>query len=276
MLPTVAGMAEPVVGAPPRKHVLTAVEFDVLWEHLALGPTPVVLRLGAARRTHAERRAVLAAGWDGMRSRGLADEAGPAPELARLLRLLARPARQLELRAVHGRSVRAIAASRPDAGVLAVRQDGSVTLEPCRSLPAALVGVLPVAPTGWGRAATLPTASLAAALGGPPARMRAALLAGGVAATEASLLCHMLHGVTGRAQVAGLIADRFGVLARVGGVVGVLDGPRGRYLLTRCGEWSTVAPTDPRSLRRRVAELLTAPSPPDTRDQHGRAAHEGC
>ena len=39
----------------PARRVLTAVEFDVLWEWLGLGATPVVLRLDSPGRTHGER-----------------------------------------------------------------------------------------------------------------------------------------------------------------------------------------------------------------------------
>jgi EspG family len=44
-------------------------------------------------------------------------------------------------------------------------------------------------------------------------------------------------------------------------VLGVLDGPRGRYLLTRSTgedgvEWATIAPADDRQLRHRMADLL--------------------
>lgn len=66
---------------------------------------------------------------------------------------------------------------------------------------------------------------------------------------------------SGRAQVVALATDPAGVARRVGGVVGVLDGLGGRYLLSRrVGddgvEWSTVAPVDARGLRHRMAVLL--------------------
>ena len=38
---------------PGSPLVLTAVEFDVLWEDLGLGPTPAVLRLASRGRTRA-------------------------------------------------------------------------------------------------------------------------------------------------------------------------------------------------------------------------------
>jgi hypothetical protein len=246
---------------PPRR-VLTAVEFDVLWERLGLGPTPVVLRLESPGRTHAERRAIVAAGWQALRDRGLAGPSGPEPELARLLHLLARPAVQLELRGRWGREVRAMAAGQPGTGGLAVRQDATVALTPCNSLPAGLLGVLPPAGAGHGRACTVPSDALSAALAGPVDQRRAALVARDVPPDDAALLTRMLEGAESRAQLVALAADRWGVLRRHGGVLTVVDGPRGRYLLTRTtGEdgvdWATVAPTDDRRLRLRLAELLT-------------------
>lgn len=140
-------MADALPVLEASRHVLTAVEFDVLWGQLGLGPTPVALRLRAPGHVPAERRDLMAAGWPGLRERGLAGPGGPDPELARLLRLLGTPAVQLELRGSWGHDVRAIAAGRPGAGVLAVRQDATVTLGGCGSLPAGLLGVLPAVGT---------------------------------------------------------------------------------------------------------------------------------
>jgi EspG family len=259
---------------PPEtdRHVVTAVEFDVLWERLGLGPTPVVLRLESPGRTRTERREIEARGWQALRDRGLAGPIGAHPELTRLLRLLARPAVVLELRGWWGRAVRAMAAGDPDAGALAVRQDATVTVRACGSLPSALLSVLPSTGPGPGRATTLPTSVLAEALGtahGGPAPgvskladggLRTALVAGGVPPSDAGLLARMLGGTERRAQLVALTGDPWGGATRAGGVLGVLDGPRGRYLLTRSTaddgvEWTTVAPADDRRLRHRLGEL---------------------
>lgn len=248
---------------PPeaRRKVLTAVEFDVLWERLGLGPTPVVLRLPSPGRTLTERRTVQESGWQALRDRGLAGPSGPDPELARLLHLLARPSMQLELRGWWGHDVRAVAAGQPGSGMLAVRQDATVTLGPCGSLPPGLLGTLPPAGPGPGRASTVPTEVLTAALAAPDIGLRAALIARDVPATEAGLLARMLGDTERRAQIVALASDRWGVPRRSGRVLSVLDGPRGRYLMTRTvgedgAEWMTVAPTDDRRLRHRVTELL--------------------
>lgn len=256
----------PPVLEPPflHRHVLTAVEFDVLWERLGLGPTPVVLRLESPGRTRAERREIQSSGWQALRERGLAGPTGLHPELTRLLHLLARPAEQLELRGRWGRGVRAVAAGTRGTCVLAVRQDATVTLGAHGTLTTALLHALPPAGPGPGRAGTVPAAVLAAATATPGVELRSALIARDVPPADAGLVARMLAGIEGRAQIVALVGDRWGVLRRSGGVLTVLDGPRGRYLLTRSVgddgvEWSTVAPTDSRRLEHRMAALLAPP-----------------
>lgn len=253
-------MSEILVGHPQR-NVLTAVELDVLWERLGLGPTPAVLQLPSPGRTATERREVTRDGWQGLRKRGLAGPAGAAPEIVRLLRLLARPARQLELRGGWPHPVRAVVAAAGGAGALAVGQDATVTLTACTSLPAALHDVLPPRRPGPGRAAAAPSALLAAALAEPGHGLRSALRSRGVPSADAGLLERMLAPGPGRAQVVALVTDAAGIARRVGGVLGVIDGPGGRYVLTRrVGEdgveWSTVAPADARGLRHRMKVML--------------------
>ena len=234
------------------QHVLSAVEFDVVWEVLGLGPTPIVLQLPSPGRSHHERRRIVAAARASLVERGTA---GPA--LERSLRLLARPAERLELRAWGPTRVRAMAVTRDDEGVLVRRDGDDVVLEPCRSPPVAVVALLPTAPAGPGRAASVLLQALAAALDRPSgAGLRADLVDRGVLPDEAGPLARMLHGVHGRAQFGALVADRWGALRRRAEVLDVLDGPRGRYLLTRAGDWTTVTPVDVRRLRHRAAELL--------------------
>ncbi len=245
----------------PRRNVLTTVEFDVLWECLGLGPIPVVLQLPSPGRTATYRRDMRAQGWQALRDRGLAGPSGADPELARQLRLLVQPSEQLELRGTWGHHVRALAVGRTGAGVLAVRQDATVTLESCGSLPAALLGVLPSTDPRPGRATTVPTMVISAGLAVPRTGSRAALIARDRSVTEGTLLSRMLGAGRGRAQIAALVTDTSGVARRSGGVLGVLDGTSGRYLATRRlaedgVEWTTVAPTDDRRLRHRVTELL--------------------
>ena len=251
-------MAEFVVG----RRVLSLTEFDVVWRTLGLGAPPVVLQLPSPGRTHTERRRVEAQVWTALRERGLVDVAGPEPGLDRFLRLLAAPSRRVEVRAWGALTVRAALADAGDHGVLARRHDEAVVLETCTSIPGAVVGLLASSPAGPGQAATVPGAQLEAALRRPSgAGLRADLVDRGVDREQAGLMARMLHGIDGRAQIAVLVPDRWGVLHRSGGLVEVLDAPRGRYLLTRTRSadgtsWTSVAPVDDRRLRQRLAELL--------------------
>lgn len=262
-------MAEPLaLGAGPfrpsggTRHVLTDVEFDLLWDELRLGPTPVVLRLRSPGRTRAERARVAAEGLRGLRERGLAGPSGPDPDLVRLLGLLAAPQRQLELRAWFGYPVRADAAERDGDGVLALRRDRTVVLSAGGSPAHAVVSALPVLVAGPGPAVTLPTATLAAMLTDTPCGdVVTALTELGTDPHDAAVLGRVLRGPAHRGQVTAVVYDRWGGPHRPVPHVTLLDSPGGRYRLTRRAgadgtEWSTVAPVDPRGLHALLAELL--------------------
>lgn len=243
-------------------RTLTAVEFDVLWERLRLGPTPVALQVDSPGRTHLERTVIVSAALRGLRGRGLVVADGPEPELARLLALLARPSSQFELRGWSGHSVRAVTAEHREAAVVAVRHGTTVELRRCGSMAVTVTGLLPDVPAGPGQAATVPSGALdeALAVGG---RLRDGLLTRGIRSGEAGLISRMLDGIGGRCQIVALAADRWGVARRHPDVVTVLDTERGRYLLTRTraadgSSWATVAPTDLRRLRGRLTDLVGA------------------
>jgi hypothetical protein len=246
----------------PTRRVLTAVEFDVLWEWLGLGATPVVLRLDSPGRTHTERRAIITSGWHGLRRRGLADLNGPDPEIVRLMHLLAVPTHQVELRMRRGRDLRVAAAARPGACALAVRQDATVSLSSVPGPVSATLDTLPAALAGPGRAVTVPSEDLDAATADSASGAIAETLFGrGAAADDAELVQDMLLGTTGRGQLSVLAADQWGVLHRLGRIIGVLDTRCGRYLMQRETaadgvEWTTLAPTDLPRLRHRMEGLL--------------------
>jgi hypothetical protein len=220
--------------------VLTTVGFDVLWERLGLGRTPLVLQLPSPGRTVAEREQIC--------TRAAADPALADPRLAGRFRVLADPDRRYELRAWWGRSVRALAAGRGDDGVLAVRDGERVVVRGDDDVLGSLLAQLPPGRPGSGRAATVPSADLRAAGTGPD--LRRGLIDRGVDPAEAGLLARMLGGVRGQAQItAG--TDRH---------LTVLDTGGGRYLVTfTTGAdgvgWTTVAPTDVRRIRHRTLQL---------------------
>ncbi|HEY2203503.1 MAG TPA: ESX secretion-associated protein EspG [Pseudonocardia sp.] len=245
----------------PGRRVLTAVEFDVLWEWLGLGATPVVLRLDSPGRTHTERRAIVASGWHGLRERGLADVTGPDPEIVRLMHLLAAPRGQLELRMRLGRELRVVAATRAGVTTLAVRQDATVTLSAAPGPVSAIVRSLPAAPAGPGFAVTVPSEALEASIGSPGVAVAEGLRRRGVPAEDAEQVESMVSAVRGRGQLSVLAADQWGVLHRLRRVLGVLDTARGRYLMQRDTaadgvEWTTLCPVDVPRTRHRLDRLL--------------------
>lgn len=246
--------------ARPAPSVLSTAEFDVVWRGLGLGAPPVVLQVPSPGRTHRERRRVEAEVWVTLRDRGLT----PGSDLTQLLGLLAAPSPRVEVRAWGTSTRRAIvAAIGSDGGIVARRRDDTVVVEPCGSVAGAVIGLLAGGRSGPGRAASVPGPDLDEALRRPSgAGLRADLVTLGVDPAEAGLVARMLHAVAGRAQITVAVPDRWGVVRRSGELLEVLDGPAGRYLMTRtCGGddtcWTTVAPVDDRRLRHRVAELLS-------------------
>jgi hypothetical protein len=278
--------AVPELDRQPRRsarRVLTAVEFDVLWEWLGLGATPVVLRLDSPGRTHAERWRIVAAGWAGLRQRGLADLAGPDPEVVRLMHLLAVPSTQVELRmrrdpmsrqrgripgdGARGRVVdtelRVVAAGGPGSTALAVRRDETVTLSSAPGPVSGVLSVLPPLRAGRGPAVTLPSTDLDAATGEPAGGrpMAEVLVDRGVDPEDAELVEALVRGAVRRGQLSALAADQWGVLHRLPKVIGVLDTRHGRYLMHRDTapdgvEWTSLAPADPHRLHTRLDVLL--------------------
>lgn len=250
------------------RYVLTDAEFDVVWERLGLGATPVALRLPSPGRTRAERQRIAAQGIRGLRARGLAGPAGPDPALVRLLDLLARPEHQLEVRGWFGHPLRAVAAERDGDGVLAVHVDGTVAVSAAGSPAHAVVGALPVLHPGPGPAVRVPTRVLERVLAADPQLARRELIAPGPvdhrpignAAAPEDRLPAMLHGPAHRAQVCAVRHDRWGSPQRLPGHVTVVDTAGGRYRLSREAtagvEWATLAPVDDRRLRPLLAGLF--------------------
>ncbi|MEU6701070.1 ESX secretion-associated protein EspG [Pseudonocardia sp. NPDC046786] len=245
---------------PATRFRLTAAEFDVVWELLGLGTTPAALSVPSPGRSTDERTRGVAAVTAALRDRGLAGPRGHAPGLVRLCTLLARPERQLEVRARYGSALRAVAAGSTDGGVLAVHTGGTVIVAAAGSPAHAAVSVLPPAHPGPGPAAGMPTAELALLLSdgtdetagtggtersGPSARLEA-----------------VLRGPARHAQVCAVRFDRWGNPARLPGYVTVVDTARGRYRLTRDAEpgpgpeWVTLAPVSPQALRALLDQLF--------------------
>jgi hypothetical protein len=212
---------------------------------------------------------VVAGGWQGLRTRGLADIGGPDPELVRLLHRLVAPAEQVEVRMRLDRELRILAAGRPGAVAVAVRQDETVTLSGAADAVAAVLDPLPRLPAGPGGSVTVSSRDLDHATGRGVESVVEALTARGLPGRDAELLDAVFAAGTGRGQIGVLATDPWGLPRRHRRVLGLVDTRRGRYLMHRSeaadgAEWTTLTPVDHTTLTHRVRRLL--------RDAHRNAA----
>ncbi|GAA4431530.1 ESX secretion-associated protein EspG [Actinokineospora soli] len=242
---------------------LSALEFDVLWEHIAPGPMPLIIKVPSPGKTYEERAAIEDRVWSGLAARGVERD---DPDLVDLLRLLARPDREVDGRLWAGRGIRLLACAVEDNGALAVLTDtGSLTLRRISALglPAAAVGELPPAPAGPGRSVTLRTADFeSAAQGDGTVRgFEGALLAHGIRPDDATTLAEMISDVRNTGNFGVATRDPLGRRLRADRVVSFFDTDAGRYVQTRRpapnGDlWTTISPADTRKLTHHVDELL--------------------
>ena len=262
----VFGLAEqPAPGTP---IAVSRLEFDVLWESLALGEMPLVLKVESPGRTHSERRQLVEDAWRAMENRGFARSAEEYERLAELVRSLARPEREIDGRLWFGTkvgSVRVLAAATGGDAVLAtLTAEGLVLREAAATgLAREALSVLPPLPAGDGESVTVPSRRLeaAAANAGTPTEFEAALRETGVRERDASLLATMMMRLRRHGQFGAACRDRWGRRTRAQRVLSVFDTRAGRYLQTRsiaepdAEPWTTVAPADQRLLISQLDEL---------------------
>jgi L-alanine-DL-glutamate epimerase-like enolase superfamily enzyme len=242
-----------------RATVLSLAEFEVSWELLRLGETPVQLDPPSAGRTMEERRRIVAEVTAGLHRRGLGDGRGPHPVLAERLRLLA-TGDELDVRFRADTLVAAVAACHRDRCTLAVRHAGEIALLDLHAdeAGAALVELIgPVVP-GPGRAVHLPAGVLDAVRAASPRdphRFTEELIVRGVDAQDATLLVQMCSGARHGGQL-GATTRRTAGRRRAPHVIGVHRTDQGCYRQVRravAGRATvTVAPVDGPEL---VAEL---------------------
>ncbi|MDA3647825.1 ESX secretion-associated protein EspG [Saccharopolyspora indica] len=253
--------------ATAQRIGLSALELDVLVEHLGLETMPLVLKVPSPGRTHAERAQLVESAWRSLGTRGLGRPTAVDPELERVLRLLSHPDREVDGRLWLERSVRVLAASVGEEAVLVVKDGDELSLRSASAsgLPREAISVLPQLPPGPGRSVSLRSGDLDAAAeeaGNNVEQLVAALQRRGVRADDAETLTGMVAGVAARGQFGAAARDRFGRRVRADRVVGFFDTAHGRYAQLRrespSGDvWSTVAPADARRLTGHLEELLT-------------------
>lgn len=252
-----------------RSVTLSALEFDVLSEHLGLDSMPLVFKVASPGRTHTERAELASGVWDSLSIRGLGSPSALDPNLESMLRLLAKPQREVDGRMWFGRSLRVLAASNEnDEAVLAVKDGDTFTVRwaAVTGLPREASSVLPSVPAGPGRSVTLRSADLDAAAsesGDDLQALGAALRRRGIRQDDTEVLIRMIGEAEARGQFGAASRDRWNRRIRTGHVVGFFDSPHGRYVQLRrvssAGDpWSTIAPVDQRSLIGHIDELLTS------------------
>ncbi|MEV8437174.1 ESX secretion-associated protein EspG [Actinosynnema sp. NPDC051121] len=245
---------------------ISALEFDVLWEHLRLETMPLVLKVPSPGKTNTERAELEQRAWAELDRRGLGRPVSLDPMLEDLLHLLNRPQEEVDGRLWLGRSVRVLAAAKGQSGVLAVLEHDQLTLRPASAegLHREALSVLPPLPAGPGHSVTLPSADLdaAAAHANTPDDLYQALLARGIRQDDARTLADMFRDAGNRGQFGAASRDKWGKRVRQDRVVSFFDTPDGRYLQLRRATpgqqpWSTVSPVDHRRLLHHLESLST-------------------
>jgi hypothetical protein len=245
---------------------LSALEFDVLWEHLGLGAMPLVVKVPSPGKTDEERAELEERAWADLESRGLGRQVDLDPEIEHLLRVLARPDQEVDARTYVDRGIRLLAASTGNDAAVAVLSDGMLTVRraSAANLAGAAFGVLPARPAGPGKSVTLRSADFEAAAngaGGTREGFGAALLAQGVRPEDATALTQMIDDVHGTGNFGAAARDRLGRRQRADRVVSFFDTDEGRYVQVRRisqdgNLWTTISPVDSRRLVHHIEELL--------------------
>lgn len=255
------GFEEPGTREPVT---LTALEFDVVWEHLELDEMPIVLRVPSPGATYAERSELVRSAWQSLAAKGYGRQVDLDPRLYGMLRLLERPRAEVDGRLWYGTETRLLVATNGDAAVLATLAGETLTLR--EAAPTGLVrealGALPAKRAGEGRSVTLPSARFerAAEAGTTQDGFEAALRSQGVREDDARQLRDMIGDLEGHGQFGAAARDQWGARRRADHVVGFFDTAAGRYVQIRRGSpgsepWSTLSPADPRRMHQHVEAM---------------------
>ncbi|UVS82592.1 ESX secretion-associated protein EspG [Actinokineospora sp. UTMC 2448] len=246
--------------------VLSALEFDVLWEAERLPAKHVALDVPSPGTTHSERARLVEQAFDGLAARGLAKGGRAVPELADRLALLAYPQVCVDSWVWTDREIAALAAANGNQAVLGAIDRGEVWLIPARAtaLADAAVSIAGETPAGPGRSVSLPTDVLTdadARSGGDAQKLVTILAERDLSFSDAQSLAAMVGGMGVRGQFGAERAQRDQRRARAKRVVAFHDTVDGRYLyLARPANdgrmWSTITPADNARIIASVWELL--------------------
>ncbi|MCE7005353.1 ESX secretion-associated protein EspG [Kibdelosporangium philippinense] len=249
----------------PRPITISALEFDVLWEHLGFEDMPLAVKVPSPGATWTERKQLVDQAWTALESRGLGRSVDIDQGIERALGILARPDREVDGRTWLGRSVRFLAASREGEAVLAILADNFLTLHsvPAQSLPSVATGVLSPVPAGPGQSVNVRTDDFETAAnnaGGTQKGFEQALRNRGIREDDVQALSTMIKDVVATGNFGAAARDKWGKRHRAERVVAFFDTDDGRYVQVRKpstdGAWTTISPTDARRLTHQVELLL--------------------
>jgi len=245
---------------------LSVLEFDVLWEHLQLGPFPPVLEINSHGATLDERAELAARAWDSLADKDLGWPGKVDRRVAFRLRQLARPEWELDARlrlTAVGPATRALIAANASTATIAVLDEHRLTLRtaPSDVITREALALLPEHPPAGGPSITLPATALdTAAKAGKPESFAGALTSTGLGRSEARTLTMLASTAIRFAHFGAARTRRFQRRRRADHVVSVYDTPHGRYLITRkpSGDrhWITLAAGTPSAITRQLDELL--------------------
>ncbi|MFD9896222.1 ESX secretion-associated protein EspG [Amycolatopsis sp. NPDC059027] len=246
--------------------VLSALEFDMLWEAEGLPQRHVALDVPTPGVTHTERAELVEQAWSSLAARRLARGHRATGELVDMFHLLARPQLAVDVWVWAEREIRGRAVSLGRQALLGVVDEGQVWLIPAREgmLPEAAVSVAGELDPGVGQAVSVPHDVLMAAdadARGEAKALVTALEDRRIPLFQAQELAGMLLGQEARGQFGAERIGRDGVAHRTSRVVAFYDTDAGRYLFqlgkdADGSDWATIAPADNALLADRVRELL--------------------
>lgn len=245
--------------------VLSALEFEMLWEAERLPRRHASLDVPSPGTTHTERARLIEEAWESLRERRLARGHKASGELVDMLNLFAHPRIAIDVWVWTDREIKGQAVSVGNQALLGVIDSGQVWLIPARegSLAEAAVSVAGELNPGVGQSISVPHDVLrkADALAqGDAKALVTALEDLGVPLWQAQELAGMLLGQEARGQFGVERAGRDGRPRRAESVVAFYDTDAGRYLFqvarNRDGrDWATVTPADNHLLATRIREL---------------------
>ncbi|CAM3438542.1 ESX secretion-associated protein EspG [Kibdelosporangium persicum] len=256
------------LGAPvqSRPITLSALEFDVLWEHLGYEDMPLAVKVPSPGATWTERKQLVDQAWTELERRGLGRPVDLNPGIERALGILSRPDREVDGRTWLGRSVRFLAAAREEEAVLAILADDFLTLHsvPAQSLPSVATGVLSPVPAGPGHSVNVRSDDFETAAnraGGTKEGFEKALRQRGIREDDVKVLAEMIKDVVATGNFGAAARDKWGKRHRAERVIAFFDTEDGRYVQVKKpspdgSAWTTISPTDNRRLTHQVELLL--------------------